>query len=130
MAAELTVLLWSTFLAFVYLGVHGYLLRRQIGYGAENANRDNDPAPDLLAGRGMRAFRNFIETYPVFIALTVVVVLADRSSALTVWGAWIWLVARAVYLPAYIIGVGRPRSAIWTVSLGGLALMFLGALGW
>lgn len=129
MAPELNVLLWSTLLAFIYLGVHGHLLRRQIGYAAENESRDHDPAPDLMAGRGIRAFRNFLETYPVFIALVVVVVVGGRSSAMTEWGAWIWLVARVVYLPAYIGGIGRPRSAIWLISLIGLALMFLGALG-
>lgn len=130
MAPELNVLLWSALLAFIYLGVHGQLLRRQIGYASENESRDNDPAPNLMAGRGIRAFRNFLETYPVFIALVLVVVVGGRSSALTEWGAWIWLVARAAYLPAYIAGLGRPRSAIWMVSLIGLAMMFIGALGW
>jgi uncharacterized MAPEG superfamily protein len=128
MAAELNVLLWSTVLAFVYLAVHGQLLRRQIGYAPENESRDNDPEPDLMAGRGIRAFRNLLETYPIFIALVVVTVLGERSSSLTQWGAWIWLIARAVYLPAYIIGLGRPRSAIWAVSMLGLLLMFIGII--
>ena len=129
MTPELNVLLLSVLLAFVYLMTHASLLRRQIGFAKGNERRDSDPEPDLLAGRGIRAFRNFLETYPLFIALVVAISHTGHSSALTEWGAWIWLIARAAYLPAYIGGLGRPRSAIWGVSLIGLALMLIGAYG-
>ncbi|MBB4065218.1 MAPEG family protein [Gellertiella hungarica] len=129
MTQELNVLLLSVVLAFVYLMVHGSLLRRQIGYGQENANRDNDPEPGLMAGRGIRAFRNFLETYPLFLALVLATSLSGHSGFLTQWGAWLWLIARALYLPAYIFGLGYGRSAIWMASLAGLGMMLLGAFG-
>lgn len=128
MTPELNVLLLSVALAFVYLIVHGMLLRGQIGY--DDVNRDHDPEPNLLAGRGIRAFRNFLETYPVFIALVLATFMAGHFTAIGHAGAWIWLIARALYLPAYIYGIGRLRSAIWMTSLAGLCLMFAGAYGY
>ncbi len=126
MARELVVLLWSALLALLYIIVQAQLMRRQVGYGQENANRDHDPEPNVLAARANRALRNFLETYPVFIALVVVAVLSSRSGSLTVGGAWLWFGARLVYLPAYLAGIGFYRSAIWSVSILGLLAMFAG----
>lgn len=130
MVPELNVLLWSTLLALGYLFTHATILRLQIGLPPENANRDHDPEPNVYTARGIRAFRNYLETYPVFIALVVVIALSGKSSAFSEWGAWIWFAARVAYLPAYVIGLGRPRSAIWMVSISGLGLMVLGAFGY
>nr|WP_316656696.1 MAPEG family protein [uncultured Gellertiella sp.] len=130
MAPEITVLLWSIVLAFVYLVIHGQIMRMQVGFRPDNSNRDHDPEPNLYSGRAMRALRNFLETYPVFIALVVVLALTHRSTGLTGWGAWIWLAARTLYLPAYIFGFGRSRSAIWMISLAGLGLMLIGPFGY
>ncbi len=128
MTPELNVLLLSVALAFVYLIVHAMLLRRQIGY--DDVNRDHDPEPNLLAGRGIRALRNFLETYPFFIALMLATWMVGHFTAIGLAGAWLWLIARALYLPAYIFGVGRLRSAIWMASLIGLAMMMAGAYGY
>lgn len=129
MAPALVVLLWSAPLAFVYIMVQGQMLRRQVGYGPENANRDHDPEPDLLSGRATRALRNFLETYPVFIALAAVAALSGRTGLLVTGGAWLWFVARLAYLPAYMAGIGFGRSAIWGLSMLGLVAMFAGLLG-
>lgn len=130
MAPESTILLWSVVLAMGYLVAHAVLMRMQIGLPHSNSNRDHDPEPSLHSARAMRAFRNFLETYPMFIALVVVIAMTQTSSAVSVWGGWIWFGARVLYLPAYILGFGRSRSAIWIVSLIGLGLMFIGAAGY
>lgn len=130
MAPESTILLWSVALAMVYLMTHGALMRLQIGLPLHNANRDHDPEPSLYSGRAIRAFRNFLETYPMFIALVVVIAMTQTSSPISVWGGWIWFSARVLYLPAYILGFGRTRSLIWVTSLVGLGLMFIGAAGY
>ena len=130
MAPESTILLWSVVLAMVYLMTHGALMRMQIGLPRSNANRDHDPEPNLHSARAIRAFRNFLETYPMFIALVVVIAMTQTSSSVSVWGGWIWFGARVLYLPAYILGFGRSRSVIWVVSLVGLGLMFIGAAGY
>jgi uncharacterized MAPEG superfamily protein len=78
------------------------------------------------SGRATRAFRNFQETYPIFIALTVVTIAAGRSDSFTQWGTITWFWARAAYLPAYLLGLSPYRSWIWTASAIGLILIFAG----
>ncbi|WP_297109665.1 MAPEG family protein [uncultured Devosia sp.] len=126
MSVELTLLIWSTALAFAYLGVQLTLYR--IDYGLEHANsqRDHERPPNKWTVRGQRALSNFLETYGVFIALAVATELAGRSDALTQWGGQVWFWARWVYLPAYFIDIPQMRSLIWTISFLGLVLMFFG----
>ncbi len=126
MSLELTYLLWSAVLAFLYLNAHAALVRRQIGFPAGNENRDHDPELNVAAARATRAFRNLLETWPMFIVLVLVAELSGRHNGLTEWGAAVWFWARVAYLPAYIFGLGMLRSAIWTGALAGLVLMFAG----
>lgn len=89
-------------------------------------NRDA-AAPDTgVAGqRADRAVRNILETYPVFAASALAVVVAGGSSGLSEAGAIIYVVARALYLPAYILPLGPIRSLIWGASMAGIALVLI-----
>ena|ERR1700712_321003 len=128
MSQELAYLLWSAALAFVYMLAQAGAYRFQTGVKAANSTRDSEPEPNLMTGRATRALRNFQETYPIFIALTIVAVMAGRADALTYWGALLWFWARVAYLPAYLMGLSPYRSWIWVVSAIGLVLMFVGIL--
>ena len=128
MSLELTYLLWSVFLAGAYLSAHGVWLRLNIGFGADVANRDHVPDMDVYGQRAKRAFANFLETWPMFIALVVVSELAGHRNWLVDWGTIIWFWARVGYWPCYFFGLGHLRSAVWTVALIGLAMMFVGLL--
>ncbi|MEI3852217.1 MULTISPECIES: MAPEG family protein [Ensifer] len=128
MSFELTYLLWSAVLAFAYMMAQAGAYRLQHGVIEADTNRDVVPEPNVFTGRAGRALRNFHETYPVFIALAVVIEFSGRSGPLTQWGVGIWFWARAAYLPIYIGGLGLVRSAVWTVSAVGLLLMFAGIL--
>jgi uncharacterized MAPEG superfamily protein len=126
MSLELTYLLWSAVLAFAYLTAQAAAYRLQAGVRDASGTRDHEPEPNLLTGRAARALRNFQETYPIFIALSVVTIAAGRSDSFTHWGASMWVWARAAYLPAYLLGLSPYRSWIWTVSAIGLILIFVG----
>jgi uncharacterized MAPEG superfamily protein len=128
MSFELTYLLWSAALAFAYMMVQAGAYRLQSGVADANSTRDHEPEPNLLTGRATRALRNFQETYPIFIALAVVAVAAGRTDALTHWGIILWFWARLAYLPAYLMGLSPWRSLIWSVSMIGLVMMFIGVL--
>ncbi|MCD2175465.1 MAPEG family protein [Rhizobium sp. C4] len=127
MSIELTCLLWSAALGFVYLMTQAALANTD-NVGGIEPNRDREPQFGLRAQRAGRALRNFLETYPLFIALVVVAEIANRHGALTHWGAILYLVVRVVYLPLYLVGGGIIRSAVWSVALLGLVLMFIGIL--
>ncbi|MBP1887757.1 MAPEG family protein [Sinorhizobium mexicanum] len=128
MSLELIYLLASAVLAFVYMMTQAGAYRLQHGVMDQDPNRDVEEQPNMLTARAGRALRNFHETYPIFIVLVVVVEFTGRSGLLTQWGAGIWFWARAVYLPVYVGGLGRVRSAIWAVSAMGLALILAGIL--
>jgi len=46
-----------------------------------------------------------------------------KTSAETALGGWIWLSARAVYLPLYAAGVPVVRTVVWTISAVGLVMV-------
>ncbi len=127
MSIELTCLLWSAALGFVYLMTQASLANTD-NVGGIDPNRDREPQFGLKAQRAGRALRNFFETYPLFVALVVVAELANRHGALTQYGAILYVVARLVYLPLYIFGGGIVRSAVWGLALIGIVAMFIGIL--
>lgn len=126
MSVEITLLVWSAVLAFAYLLVQSTAYRLDYGLLHAGSQRDNERAPNKWAARGNRALRNFLETYGIFIALIVATEVSGRSDGLTQWGAHIWFWARWAYLPAYFIDIPFVRSGIWSVSLVGLAMLFIG----
>jgi uncharacterized MAPEG superfamily protein len=76
-----------------------------------------------MAGRTMRAQANFQETFPIAIVALLGVVLANKTSATTALGGWIWLGARIIYLPLYAAGVPVVRTIVWAVGLAGLVMV-------
>jgi uncharacterized MAPEG superfamily protein len=53
------------------------------------------------------------------------VVIAGKTGSLSFWGAVLYVVARAVYVPIYASGVARIRSLIWFVAMTGLSLVVI-----
>ena len=47
---------------------------------------------------------------------------------MTVTSAWVYLVARILYVPAYVIAVGMWRSAIWGLGFLATVVMLCAAL--
>ncbi len=90
------------------------------GVVAHLGGRDNLPDPDLLTGRARRALRNIQESLPVFLTLAVLALVLDGADmGQAVLGAQIWVVARIVYIPMYLISFGPLRSVAWTVGVIG-----------
>lgn len=124
MTIELQMLGWAVVLGLVHILVAAAFSTARRGMAWNAGNRDGDTQPLTgTAARLDRANRNFLETFPLFAAAVLCVVLADRDTAQTALGAQIYLWARVVYLPVYAIGIPYLRSAVWTVSLLGLAMI-------
>ncbi len=123
LTTELVVLGWSFVLLLAHMVVQGSTAIRDRGL-AFNAGPRDDPNPlGRVACRAERAFENFKETYPVFIALALGLAVTGRSGGMAATGAWIWLGARAAYLPLYIGGIPYLRSIAWGVAAAGLVMM-------
>ena len=55
----------------------------------------------------------------------LVVVIAGKTNSATLLGAQIFLFARIAYAPVYIAGIPWLRTAVWGISVIGLAMIFL-----
>lgn len=80
--------------------------------------------PSLVGHRAEKALRNFLETFPVFAAMALALAVAGKADWWSALGAALYFWGRVAYLPAYVAGYGPVRSAFWSVSVAGIAIMF------
>jgi uncharacterized MAPEG superfamily protein len=124
MAIELKILALGALLLFVHIFTATRFKTAQYGRKWNVGARDEALAePSPVTGRTMRAQANFQETFPIAIVALLGVVIAGKASPTTALGGWIWLGARAVYLPLYAFGVPVVRTAVWTISAIGLGMV-------
>ena len=129
MNLELAMLAASCALCLIQIVVVSHAASRQRGYRWTAGARDTAVA--LLtgvAGRLERALRNFLETFPVFVAAVLLVHALGREGALSGWGVVLYFSARVVYLPLYAAGVPVVRSLVWNVAFVGIVLLLLAAV--
>jgi uncharacterized MAPEG superfamily protein len=86
--------------------------------------RDDPPPQTRVGGRAERALANMHEALPVFLALALVNLIVGTGD-LAVTGATVFLVARVLYIPAYLAGVTGVRTLTWAVSIVGLVMMLV-----
>ncbi|MGI4984092.1 MAG: MAPEG family protein [Janthinobacterium lividum] len=124
MTIELKLLAWTLILAIVQIFLPSMLRNRETGV-AYNAGPRDEPGPPVgvVTGRLMRAKSNLYETLPLFIAAILIAHIAGREGSLTHLGAWLYLIARVVYVPLYAAGIPYIRSMVWLVSLLGVILV-------
>lgn len=128
MPSELIVLALACLLLLAHILLAIRYKTKQYGTGWNMGARDEDLPPlNAIAGRLDRARANFLETFPIAVVALFGVVLTGKASAITAIAAWIWLIARAVYLPLYWAGVPKWRTLIWGMALLAL-LTILGIL--
>jgi len=89
---------------------------------AWNVGPRDEPGAEMtpLAGRLNRALTNYFETFPLFAAAMLAVLLAGKMGDLTYWGGMAYVVGRALYVPLYAFGVSYARSLAWVVATGGI----------
>ena len=128
MKPELMLLVWAVLLTFVQMliAVSGATL--QVGLPTLAGNREGLAPFTGWAGRATRAHRHMLESLVLFAALVLVAVLAGKTNATTLLGAQIFFWARVAYAVIYLIGIPWLRTAVWLVSVVGLALIFLQVL--
>nr|WP_298106002.1 MAPEG family protein [uncultured Shinella sp.] len=120
----LVLLALSVALLVFHISLQGMLATRELGSQWNAGPRDDAREPvGKLAGRAARASANYRETYPGFVALALALALAGDPSGWGLVGAWLWFVARLVYIPLYLAGIPYIRSLVWLFALAGLAIM-------
>ena len=125
MKAELLLLAWATVLTLVQavVAVQGALM--QVGLPRLAGNREGLTEITGWGGRAARTHKNMVENLVLFAALVLCAVVAGKTNAMTLLGAQIFLYARIAYALVYIIGWPWVRTAVWGVSVVGLAIIFV-----
>ncbi len=126
---EFRMLGLSVVLGLIHVIAASHSASLQRGYRWTASARDEPLAPLIgVAGRLARALDNFCETFPLFAALAVAVVVAGKSGALSQWGAGLYFAGRVAYLPLYALGVPLVRSLVWNVAALGIGLLLVALL--
>src|ERR1700720_3178618 len=127
-SAEMQILFCAILLGLIQLVLAAAIGVQSAGLAWAAGPRDAARAhPGRIGGRLERAFENFLETFPFFAASVLLVHALDKSTHTSVLGAQIYIWARVLYVPAYVIAIPFVRTLIWAASLVGI-LMVLAAL--
>jgi uncharacterized MAPEG superfamily protein len=124
-STEITVLGWSVVLLLLQVIVQA---TATVDLGPKylfSPRDENRVSRSVVAGRLGRALRNLLETYPAFVALALALVVTGKAGGLGATGAWLWLIARVIYLFLYATGIPVARTIAWFASIVGLVLMLI-----
>ena len=135
MTPELTVLTLAALLQvaqFVLMAVPANL---ELGTAKTLSPRDRDRLGGSIqeqvsprTARLIRAMDNHFEALVLFTIAVLAVTLSGQSSAFTAGCAWLYLIARIAYVPAYAFGWVPWRSIIWFAGLLATVLMLTSTL--
>ena len=78
------------------------------------------------SARLIRAYANFMQTFPFFVAAVLIAQLTGRHNWLTVAGAEAYFWARLAYVPLYVLGVPAVRTLAFVVATVGIAMILVG----
>jgi len=127
MTPLLQIILCMTVLTFVAIMLGAILRNREWtldGMKVGLSNRDNLPEATPMGARAERAAANTKESFILFLALALTAHLAGFGEQAAL-GAEVFIWARLVYLPVYILGIPYLRTVVWGVGLAGLVMMLL-----
>ena len=124
LSIELKMLFGAIILGLIQLLLAALFSTAQRGV-AWNVSARDEKVPELTdyAGRVDRAFKNFMQTFPFFAALILIVQITTLANSETSLGAQIYLYARIVYVPLYAFGIPYVRSLVWGISLVGIIIL-------
>jgi uncharacterized MAPEG superfamily protein len=123
MTTELTLLTWSTALAFMQMCSTAGFLTLTYGIPVSLGNRMELPPHKGALLRSTRALQNMVESLVIFAAAILLAHAAGREDGLTTLGAQIFFWCRLAYWPTYLAGIPYLRTIIWTGAITGIALV-------
>ena len=107
--------------ALILADVTPSILIRGVVWSA--GNREEAEDAEGVHGRIHRTNLNLQENLPLFAILVLVAHVSGEADATTALGAQIFFGARMVHAGVYIAGISFLRTAIWSVSIVGMAMI-------
>lgn len=124
MSVDLTCLvlhaLWG--LALVMLEIAGKT--RAAGPEWNAGNRDAEPTFPAWVTRTTRALTNHKENFPLFLTAVLVVHVSGHAGRTSAIASVVYAIARAAHGVVYVAGITKVRSALFTVGLGAVIVIF------
>ena len=135
MTPELTVMTLAALLQVIQFALMSVPANLELGPRKTASPRDRarlgGSMEDQLSektARLYRAFNNHFEGLILFTIACVVISVSNQSTPFTATCAWVYLLARIAYIPAYYFGLAPWRSLIWFVGFGATTFMLIAAL--
>lgn len=129
MTPELAALAATAFIHLAAVLWSQRALEADVGRDGNTSPRDGVEA--RLSGHTLRlrrALANHTENIGLFITAVVLVQFTQSNGWLTAIAAWVFVAARALYLPAYAFGWVPWRSLIFSAGLVSCFVMILASL--
>lgn len=127
MTHELIALALVVLLHVVLVFLSQAYFNRDVGTDTNASPRDDVPPLSTATQRLRRALSNHTENFGPFIAAVVIVTLSGQASTFTAACGYVFVVARALYIPAYLYGWAPWRSYIYTLGLVATLAMIVAA---
>lgn len=126
---EITVLGWSVALLLLQIVLQAGT-SADLGPKYLFSPRDEGRASSsIVSQRLKRALDNLLESYPAFVALALALTITGKGGGIAATGAWLYLLARVVYVALYAAGVPVIRTFVWLASIVGLVMMLVRLMG-
>ena len=126
---EILVLALGVILLFVHITLQSLLATKELGRAWNASPRDEGQRPKtVLAGRAERALKNYLETFPALVGLSVALAATGQTGGWAAAGAWLWLAGRVIYIPLYLAGIPYIRTLAWIAAAVGLFIMLIALL--
>jgi uncharacterized MAPEG superfamily protein len=125
---ELRLLAVAVLIGLLQIGWEACASQLQRGFAWAAGPRDEKREVTGVAARLQRALTNYLETFAMFAAALLAAVLLGHTGPLSLLGAWLYVVGRAVYVPLYALGVLWVRSLAWGVAMAGIVLELVSVL--
>ena len=113
MTLDLWAVVATLLLAMIQVGVQSIVTLAQAGGKWVAGPRDTPFEVSGVGGRLVRAHRNLLEIIPQFITAVFLVHLAGVNGDLSICGAWLFVVSRILYVPAYAWAPIGIRPVFW-----------------
>ncbi|MEM9576461.1 MAG: MAPEG family protein [Pseudomonadota bacterium] len=128
MTPELTVLGLAALLQVLQFAAFSVTANQQVGVQKALGPRDEPITLTGTAGRLQRAMNNHFEALILFTIACVIASLGEGTTALTTACAWTYLIARVLYVPAYVLGLNPWRSIVWFTGFAATTVMLIAGL--
>ena len=123
MSIELQYLIFTIFLVLIQLVLQATAGFIANGFMGLAGSRDDEVLATGVGGRFERAYYNMLETFPVFVALVLIIQVTESWTSISALAVQIYFWARVAYIPLYIIGIPFLRTFAWLASAGAILML-------